>query len=121
MKLFDYKLVKQVVLDRKNNEIESTDIFTEFNELPCSYIHETKRYEYVVLKNVSRKKFFDILGIKKYDKIEYCIIVLNLTFSDKDKYLLFHTDHLIAMEAQIDLQAMVKACEDVYKQNKNNF
>lgn len=102
MKMLNYKIVKEELVDRSGNTILVDNPYKELNEIPSNYIQETEKYKYVVIKTTHRREIFDRLNIEKFDKIKYTCIVLNYSYDNK--YFLFNTDSLIAIDAQIDLQ-----------------
>lgn len=106
MKMLNYKVVKEELVDRNGNAVLVNNPYKELNEIPSNYIQETEKYEYVVIKTTYRKEIFNKLNIDQFDKIKYTCIVLNYNYNgDKDDtYFLFNTDSLIAIDAQIDLQ-----------------
>lgn len=105
MKMLNYKIIKEELVDRNRNTVLVDDTCKELNEIPSNYIQETAKYEYVVIRTTNRRDIFDRLHIEKFDKIKYTCIVLNYNNGDKDDtYFLFNTDSLIAIDAQIDLQ-----------------
>ena len=106
MKMLNYKVVKEELVDRNGNTVLVNNPYKELNEIPSNYIQETEKYEYVVIKTTYRKEIFNKLNIDQFDKIKYTCIVLNYNYNgDKDDtYFLFNTDSLIAIDAQIDLQ-----------------
>ena len=101
--MLNYKIVKEELVDRNKNTVLVDDICKELNEIPSNYIQETAKYEYVVIRTTNRREIFDRLRIGKFDKIKYTCIVLNYSYNG-DKYFLFNTDSLIAIDTQIDLQ-----------------
>ena len=103
MKMLNYKVVKEELVDRNGNAVLVNNPYKELNEIPSNYIQETEKYEYVVIKTTYRKEIFNKLNIDQFDKIKYTCIVLNYSYNG-DKYFLFNTDSLIAIDAQIDLQ-----------------
>lgn len=103
MKMLNYKIIKEELVDRNGNTVRVKDPYKELNEIPSNYIQESRNYEYVIIKRTYRRDIFDRLHIEKFDKIKYTCIVLNYNYGD-DKYFLFNTDSLIAIDAQIDLQ-----------------
>lgn len=103
MKMLNYKIVKEELVDRNGNTVRVKDPYKELSEIPSNYIQETEKYEYVVIKTTYRKEIFNKLNIDQFDKIKYTCIVLNYSYND-NKYFLFNTDSLIAIDAQIDLQ-----------------
>lgn len=103
MKMLNYKVVKEELVDRNGNTVLVDNPYKELNEIPSNYIQETEKYEYVVIKTTYRKEIFNKLNIDQFDKIKYTCIVLNYSYNG-DKYFLFNTDSLIAIDAQIDLQ-----------------
>ena len=106
MKMLNYKIIKEELVDRNGNTVRVKDPYKELNDIPSNYIQETEKYEYVVIKTTHRKEIFNKLNIDQFDKIKYTCIVLNYNYNgDKDDtYFLFNTDSLIAIDAQIDLQ-----------------
>ena len=106
MKMLNYKVVKEELVDRNGNTVLVNNPYKELNEIPSNYIQETEKYEYIVIKTTHRKEIFNKLNIDQFDKIKYTCIVLNYNYNgDKDDtYFLFNTDSLIAIDAQIDLQ-----------------
>lgn len=106
MKILNYKIVKEELVDRNRNTVLVDNPCKELNEIPSNYIQETEKYEYVIIKTTYRKDIFNKLNIDQFDKIKYTCIVLNYSYNnDKDdNYFLFNTDSLIAIDAQIDLQ-----------------
>ena len=103
MKMLNYKIVKEELVDRNRNTVLVDNPYKELNEIPSNYIQETGNYEYIVIKTTYRRDIFDRLHIEKFDKIKYTCIVLNYNYNG-DKYFLFNTNSLIAIDAQIDLQ-----------------
>lgn len=103
MKMLNYKVVKEELVDRNGNVVLVNNPYKELSEIPSNYIQETEKYEYVVIKTTYRKEIFNKLNIDQFDKIKYTCIVLNYSYNG-DKYFLFNTDSLIAIDAQIDLQ-----------------
>ena len=103
MKMLNYKVVKEELVDRNGNTVLVNNPYKELNEIPSNYIQETEKYEYVVIKTTRRKEIFNKLNIDQFDKIKYTCIVFNYSYNG-DKYFLFNTDSLIAIDAQIDLQ-----------------
>lgn len=102
MKMLNYKIVKEELVDRNGNTILVINPGSK-DEIPSNCILETEKYEYVIAKTTHRKDIFDKLNIDIFDKIKYTCIVLNYSYGD-DKYFLFNTDSFIAIDAQIDLQ-----------------
>ena len=103
MKMSNYKIVKEELVDRNGNTVLVDNPYKELNEIPSNYIQETEKYEYIIIKTTYRKEIFNKLNIDQFDKIKYTCIVLNYSYNG-DKYFLFNTDSLIAIDAQIDLQ-----------------
>lgn len=101
--MLNYKIVKEELVDRNGNTVLVDNLYKELNEIPSNYIQETEKYEYIIVKTTQRKEIFDRLHIDQFDKIKYTCIVLNYSYNG-DKYFLFNTDSLIAIDAQIDLQ-----------------
>ena len=101
--MLNYKVVKEELVDRNGNAVLVNNPYKELNEIPSNYIQETEKYEYVIIKTTHRKDIFNKLNIDIFDKIKYTCIVLNYSYND-NKYFLFNTDSLIAIDAQIDLQ-----------------
>ena len=111
--MLNYKVVKEELVDRNGNAVLVNNPYKELNEIPSNYIQETEKYEYVVIKTTYRKEIFNKLNIDIFDKIKYTCIVLN--YSDNDnKYFLFNTDSLIAIDAQIDLQIEINRLDKSY-------
>lgn len=108
--MLNYKIVKEELVDRNGNTVIVEDPYKELNEIPSNYIQESGNYEYVIIKTTYRKEIFDKLHIERFDKIKYTCIVLNYSYND-NKYFLFHTDSLIAIDAQIDLQLEINIFE----------
>ena len=106
MKMLNYKVVKEELVDRNGNTVLVNNPYKELNEIPSNYIQETEKYEYIIIKTTYRKEIFNKLNIDQFDKIKYTCIVLNYSYNgDKDDtYFLFNTNSLIAIDAQIDLQ-----------------
>jgi hypothetical protein len=103
MKMLNYKVVKEELVDRNGNTVLVNNPYKELNEIPSNYIQETEKYEYVVVKTTHRREIFNKLNIDQFDKIKYTFIVLNYSYNG-DKYFLFNTDSLITIDAQIDLK-----------------
>ena len=101
--MLNYKIVKEELVDRNGNTVLVDNLYKELNEIPSNYIQETEKYEYIIVKTTQRKEIFDRLHIDQFDKIKYTCIVLNYSYNG-DKYFLFNTDSLIAIDAQIDLK-----------------
>ena len=101
--MLNYKIVKEELVDRNGNTVLVDNPYKELNEIPSNYIQETEKYEYVIIKTTHRKEIFNKLNIDQFDKIKYTCIVLNYSCNG-DKYFLFNTDSLIAIDVQIDLQ-----------------
>lgn len=106
MKMLNYKVVKEELVDRNGKTVLVDNPYKELNEIPSNYIQETEKYEYIVIKTTYRKEIFNKLNIDQFDKIKYTCIVLNYSYNEDkdDTYFLFNTDSLIAIDAQIDLQ-----------------
>jgi hypothetical protein len=111
MKMINYKIVKEELVDRNGNTVLVDNPYKELNEIPSNYIQETEKYEYVIIKTTHRREIFDRLRIEKFDKIKYTCIVLNYSYNG-DKYFLFNTDSLIAIDAQIDLQIEINKLDE---------
>lgn len=103
MKMLNYKIVKEELVDKSGNTVLVDNPYKELNEIPSNYIQETEKYEYAIVKTTQRREIFNKLHVERFDKITYTCIVLNYSY-DGDKYFLFNTDSLIAVDAQIDLQ-----------------
>ena len=111
MKMLNYKIVKEELVDRNRNTVLVDNPYKELNEIPSNYIQETGNYEYVVIKTTYRRYLFDRLRIEKFDKIKYTCIVLNYNYNG-DKYFLFNTNSLIAIDAQVDLQIEINRLKE---------
>ena len=111
MKMLNYKVVKEELVDRNRNTVLVNNPYQELNEIPSNYIQETGNYEYVVIKTTYRRYLFDRLRIEKVDKIKYTCIVLNYNYNG-DKYFLFNTNSLIAIDAQVDLQIEINRLKE---------
>lgn len=106
MKMLNYKIVKEELVDRNRNIVLVDNLYKELNEIPSNYIQETEKYEYIIIKTTYRKEIFSKLNIDQFDKIKYTCIVLNYGYNDDkndNNYFQFNTDSLIAIDAQIDL------------------
>ena len=114
MKMLNYKIVKEELVDRNRNTVLVDNPYKELNEIPSNYIQETGNYEYVVIKTTYRRDLFDLFHIEKFDKIKYTCIVLNYNYNgDKDDtYFLFNTNSLIAIDAQVDLQIEINRLKE---------
>ena len=111
--MLNYKVVKEELVDRNGNAVLVNNPYKELNEIPSNYIQETEKYEYVIIKTTHRKDIFNKLNIDIFDKIKYTCIVLNYSYND-NKYFLFNTDSLIAIDAQIDLQIEINRLDKSY-------
>ena len=111
MKMLNYKIVKEELIDRSGNTVLVNNPYKELNEIPSNYIQETEKYEYVIIKTTHRKEIFNKLNIDQFDKIKYTCIVLNYSYNG-DKYFLFNTASLIAIDAQIDLQIEINRLKE---------
>lgn len=111
MKMLNYKIVKEELIDRSGNTVLVNNPYKELNEIPSNYIQETGKYEYVIIKTTRRKDIFNKLNIDQFDKIKYTCIVLNYSYND-EKCFLFNTDSLIAIDAQIDLQIEINRLKE---------
>lgn len=110
MKILNYKIVKEELVDRSGNTVLVDNPYKELNEIPSNYIQETEKYEYIVIKTTYRREIFNKLRIDQFDKIKYTCIVLNYSYDNK--YFLFNTDSLIAIDAQINLQIEINRLTD---------
>lgn len=112
--MLNYKIIKEELINRNGNTVLVEDPYKELNEIPSNYIQETEKYEYIVIKTTNRREIFDLLHIERFDKITYTCIVLNYSYNG-DKYFLFNTNSLIAIDAQIDLQI------EINRLDKSNY